>query len=107
MKPALVQQMSSILLLTYLDASTISKDDLLSLSLAISLDSQKITSGTAAVIDLFTNIQSPNFSAHHFKTQVINIARCKKLSDRTVKKHKAYCSINRIFVFITRALIAF
>lgn len=76
------------LLLTYSDASTLSRGDLLSLSLAVSLANLETTSGTAAIIDLLTIIQDPDFDAQRFNIQVKSIACCRKISDRIVKKHK-------------------
>lgn len=47
------------LLLTNSDASILSRDDILSLPLAVSLASLETTSVTAAFIDLLTIIQTP------------------------------------------------
>lgn len=51
------------LLLDYSSGFTISEEDLLSSSLAVSLTSLEIASGTATVIDLLTIIQHFNFDA--------------------------------------------
>lgn len=58
------------LLLTYSDASTISKRDLLSLFITVSLAGLETIAKTAAVIDLLTIIQYPDFDVHPIKIQV-------------------------------------
>lgn len=76
------------LVLTYSDASTLSKGDPFSLSWAVFHSSLETTPETAAVIDRHTIIHNPNFDAHIFKIHVKSIACCQKLSDRIIEKNK-------------------
>lgn len=75
-------------LLTYSDASTLSRKDLLSQFLTGSLATLEPTSGIAAVIDFLTNIQDFDFDAHLFMNQVKSKTSGQKDSDLIVKKHK-------------------
>lgn len=76
------------LLLTYSIVSILLRDDLLCLSLAVSIASQANTSGIAAVIKLLTTIYDPSFDAQLFTIQVKSIVGHRKISDRKVKKQK-------------------
>lgn len=66
----------------------ISRGDLLSLFLTLSVANLEPTSGIADVIDHFTIIQESDFDAQHFNKQAKIIASCQKVSDLSVKKHK-------------------
>lgn len=76
------------LLLTYLNASWLSKGDLLSLSVAFFLASLLAISETAAIMDLLINIQCLDFDAQHLNVPVKSIAGCWNISAHVVKKHK-------------------
>lgn len=63
-------------LLTYSDTSALFRGDLLNLSLKISFAGLEYSSRTAAVIDLLTIIQNPDFDAPSFNNQIKSIACC-------------------------------
>lgn len=67
-------------------ASRLSERGLLSQSLDVSLASQETTVRTAAVINLLTIIQAPNFEAYCLNFQVKSITCCRITSDPIVKK---------------------
>lgn len=62
------------LLLTYSDASSVSRCDLWSLPLAASLTSLEIASETTAFVELLTIIQDSESNTHTLKIQVESIA---------------------------------
>lgn len=76
------------LLLTFSDASTLSRDDWLTLSSAVSVAILENISRTAAVIDLLTIIQGPDFDTYVFNVQSKSVARCRNISDRVVKVYE-------------------
>lgn len=73
------------LLLTNFDASTLSRADPLSLCLSVSFASLENSSGTAAVIDLFTIIQDFDFDTQLFDILVKSMACCRIIFVRIVK----------------------
>lgn len=66
------------LLVTYSDASTISRCDQLSQLLVVSFAISENVIGEAAVMDLLTIIHDLNFDAHLFNIQVKTITCCEK-----------------------------
>lgn len=75
-------------LLTNSNASPLSKGDLLSLSLVVFLADLEPASGTVAVIDLLAIVEDTDLDAQLFTFQVKSIACFRKISDRTLQKHK-------------------
>lgn len=80
-------------LLTYLDAATSARGDILSLPFFVPFGSLDATSGLAAVIGLLIIIQFPDFDAQFFNINLIGIWCCQNLSDGIVKMRKHGCSV--------------
>lgn len=86
-------------LLTYSEASTLSRGDLLSVSFVISFSSLETTSGTATVIDFVEIVQDHDVDAHLYNAQFMSMACCQKTFDHKVEKHKQSCDVPCILYF--------
>lgn len=95
------------ILLIYLDASLFSRDNLMSLYLAVSFASLEPISGKAAVVYLFKIMLDPDFHAQHFYFDVKCETLCQEIFDGLVRKYKQYWAVLCVFIYSNNILIIF